>query len=98
MPDSENGLEIRGPLPDASEAHGRAALVLVESLIHVLMERSLLSIGDTKEILATALEVQADAAEAADGASQPLWRSHSLLSAISTSLKHDGDRSDGDAR
>lgn len=95
MPGNDNGLESQRPLPVSSGAHGRAALVLVESLIHVLIERSALTIEDAMDIVATALEVQAEVAEAADGAGQVMWQSHSLLSAIAKSLQNDGNVGDG---
>jgi hypothetical protein len=71
------------------DAHGRAALLLVESLVHCLIERSLITVEDAVEILATASEVEA---EAADDAGDPRMNNNtslSLLEAIKTSLSHD---------
>jgi hypothetical protein len=76
------------PAPDA---HGHAALLLVESLIHGLIERSIISVGDVMDIIETANSVQVDTAEAADGHGAPMWRAHELLSSIARSLGHEAD-------
>jgi hypothetical protein len=78
----------------SSGAHGRAALLLVESLIHGLCEKEVLTAGEAVEIAERALEVQFDQAEAADGAGAPMWRSHDVLSGITASLRID-DRTGG---
>lgn len=72
-----------------TDAHGQASLLLVESLIHGLLERSVLSNGDAISIVESADSVQVDLAKAADGHDVPMWRSHALLSAIAESLKCD---------
>lgn len=92
MPTNDNDPAVRGltPMPDP---HGQAALLLVESLIHGLITRSIISNGDAIEIVEIADSVQVEVAEAADGAGAPMWRSHALLSAIADSLKLDGDGS-----
>lgn len=74
------------------EAHGRAALLLVESLIHGLCEDSTLTAGRAVEIAERAVDVEADHAEAADGAGAPMWRSHALLSVIAGSFRADTDK------
>lgn len=89
MRDNDNGSEPSGLPLHSSDAHGQAALVLVESLIHGLIERSVLTTLDAVEIIERAEEVQADAATAADGAGAKMWQSHGLLSAMSQSLQYD---------
>lgn len=81
----------------SSDAHGQAALVLVESLIHVLCESSTLSNEQAVDVAETAVEVQHDKAEAEteDGGEAPVfnspaWQAHTLLSSIATSLRIDG--------
>ena len=90
MPTDFSDHDHRGltPLPDP---HGQAALLLVESLIHCLQERAILSNSEAIGIVETALEVQAEVAEVADGASAPMWRAHALLDAIVDSMRKDGD-------
>jgi hypothetical protein len=78
-------------IPSPADPHGQAALLLVESLIHGLCENSTLSLDEAIEIAERAVDVQADRAEAADGAAAPLWRSHELLLAITASLRIDGN-------
>ena len=79
------------PLPDS---HGHAALLLVESLIHGLLERSIITLGDAIEIVQIAEDVQVDVAVAADGHGAPMWRSHVLLTTILESLKVDDNGAD----
>jgi hypothetical protein len=90
MPMNDNDPTTRGATIPASESHGQAALLLVESLIHGLCENSTLSNEQAVEITERAVNVQFDQAEAADGAGAPMWRSHALLSAILASLKIGG--------
>jgi len=45
-----------------ADPSGRAAILLVESLLHVMRERSLLSTADLVDIVDTALAVQRDTA------------------------------------
>ncbi len=89
MPESSNLNSDRMPDIPLIDPHGRAALLLVESLMHGLIERSVLTTENVVQITERAEEVQAEAAEAADGAGAPLWFSHGLLTAISRSLRHD---------
>lgn len=67
-----------------NDAHGRAALLLVESLIHGLIARSSLSVSEAVEIVQIAIEVSEDAntAETSSGSDQ-------LLNSIRASLMHD---------
>lgn len=89
MSTNDNDPSMPSVLSHSSDAHAHAALVLVESLIHGLIERDVLTTGDAVEIIESAKEVQADIAEAADGAGVKMWRSHELLSAMSESLRQD---------
>lgn len=89
MPTNDNDPALRqaaAPLPDA---HGQAALLLVESLIHGLCERSTLSVDEAVAIVDRAANVQEDFAHSADGAAAPMWRSHAMLSFIAESLRTD---------
>lgn len=92
MPTNDNDPAAERATPPASDAHGSAALLLVESLIHGLCENSTLSSAEALEIVERAVNVQSDMAQEADGAAAPMWRSHSLLSKIAASLRIDGER------
>ena len=89
---NDNGSTMRSEVPPASDAHGQAALLLVESLIHGLCENKTLDTAQAIDIVERAAEVQADQAEMAGGETGPLWRSHQLLTAITKSLKVDADQ------
>lgn len=85
----DNDPATRGPAPVMPDAHGQAALLLVESLIHGLLARSAITTADAIGIVESAASVQVDVAEAAQGHSAPMWRSHALLTAILESLTID---------
>lgn len=91
MPTNDNDAGMQGVSPLPADPHGHAALLLVESLIHGLCDNGILTADEAIEIAERAVNVQFEQAETADGAGAPLWRSHALLSAITASLKIDGD-------
>jgi hypothetical protein len=91
MSSNDNDSSTRGLAAPSPDPHGHAALLLVESLIHGLLARSMISVADAIEIVETADSVQVEVAEAADGLGAPMWRSHALLKAIADSLKLDLD-------
>lgn len=91
MPINDNDPTMRGATIPSCEPFGQAALLLVESLLHGLCEKGLLSNGEAIEIAERAESVQFDRAEAADGAGAPMWRSHAMLSGIAASLRTHGD-------
>ncbi len=91
MQTNDNDTAPQGPLPPAADPHGHAALLLVESLIHGLLDRAVITREDAIEIVEIANDVQVEIAEASDGASGPMWRSHTLLSAIGQSLLKAGE-------
>lgn len=71
------------------DSHGQAALLLVESLIHGLIERSVITRQIGLNIIETAISVQGDVARAADGTADPMWHAQSLLTRIAESLEID---------
>ena len=66
------------------DAEGQAALLLVESLIHGLVERSVITIEDAIEIVETAEEVMVDLAV---DLGTPADSTMALLAAIRQSLE-----------
>lgn len=80
--DVARGRALRGP-----DAHGQAAMLLVESLIHGLIERSLLTVADAVEIVETASEVKAEIGHDMGDSPATLQASLTLLNAIGDSLK-----------
>jgi len=90
MPSNDNDANGSSNLPDPPDAHGQAALLLVESLIHGLSENGTLANAQAADIAERALDVQRDLVEAAEGAGA-MQRAHSLLSNIVASLNIDRD-------
>lgn len=75
---------LRGP-----DAHGQAALLLVESLIHGLVARDVLSVSDAVEVVEIATEVKTQIAADLGDSPATLRKSLAILQSISTSLKSD---------
>lgn len=86
---NDNGPTMRSDIPLLADAHGQAALLLVESLIHGLCENETLNARQAVDIAERAVEVQLDEAEAAESGAAHMWRSHQLLTAITASLRVD---------
>jgi len=80
----------------AVDAHGHAALLLVESLIHGLCENATLTSTEAAEIADRALDIQLEYAEADGGRTGPMHRAQLLLSGIAASLNI--DQPDDDSR
>ena len=74
---------------DRPDAHGQAAMLLVESLIHGLIARDVITVADAVEIVEIATDVRADTA--ADRGESPAdqRKSLGLLQTISVSLSRD---------
>ncbi|MEQ1955977.1 hypothetical protein [Mesorhizobium sp. CN2-181] len=77
-------MELRGP-----DAHGQAAMLLVESLVHGLIARKVISVADAVEIVETATEVKVEVAAEWGDSPATMLRSLHLLGAIRTSLARD---------
>lgn len=84
MKSDEN--EQASPTERMADAHGQAALLLVESLIHSLIVRSVISVPEAIEIVEVALDVDVEIGADLGEPSSQLSQSHSLLAAISASL------------
>lgn len=75
-----------------TDAHGRAAMLLVETLIHVLIARSILTVADAVELVDDAVDVSRAIALEVGDHSQANDASVTLLMAISRSLRADLQR------
>ena len=73
----------------APDASGQAALLLVESLLHALIARSLVSVVEAIEVVQVARTVKVEMAEEAGEARNSMLRSLEMLRAIETSLAGD---------
>ena len=75
---------LRGP-----DAHGQAAMLLVESLIHGLIARSTLTVRDAVDIVAVATEVKEDVAADLGDSPANMEKSLNILRAVHDSLGND---------
>lgn len=71
------------------DAHGQAAMLLVESLIHGLIALGTITLADAVEVVDTATEVKADIADDLGDSPANVRKSIDLLNAIRTSLSRD---------
>jgi len=74
---------------DHTGGYGRAALLLVESLIHGLVERELLTVREAVEIMEAALEAQVELVEDATNPSASMRQASTLLASLVASLQND---------
>ena len=79
---------INGQL-GSPDAHGQAAMLLVESLIHGLVARSVISVDDAVEIVTIAAEVKEEVAPQLGDTPATMKKSLIMLDAIRTSLAND---------
>ena len=75
-----------GPEPDA---HGQAAMLLIESLIFGLIERSAMSVADAIDVVDAAAEVKVEIGADLGDSPETMARSLHLLAAIGHSLRMD---------
>lgn len=89
MSTNDNDLPVAEAAVTPSDAHGQAALLLVESLIHGLCESATLQTAEAVQIVERAASVQLDRVHVADDAAEISQRSHALLVSIAASLRID---------
>lgn len=71
------------------DAHGQAALLLAESILHALVETSTLSLAEALSVIQTTCEVKVEVAEREGESSRRMHESLSLLRAMSKSFAAD---------
>ena len=74
---------------EGPDAHGQAALLLVESLIHALIAGAVITVQEAVEVVETAADVKQEIAESLGDSPDRLGQSLTLLQTISDSLKQD---------
>lgn len=89
MPSDSSNDNMQGQVPHEPDAHGHAAMLLVESLVHGLIARDVITVTDAVEIVDVAAEVKADFGAEQGESPANLRKSLGLLTAISTSLRAD---------
>ena len=75
--------------PAEPDAHGQAAMLLSESILHGLIARSIISVPEAIEIVEVAAEVKREIAEDLGDSEATMRKSLALLSAIRMSLTND---------
>jgi hypothetical protein len=85
----EDGKTERG-LTKGPDAHGQAALLLSESILHGLVERSVIRMSDAIEIVEIAADVKTEMAFQEEEASSTIRKSLALLASIKLSLETEG--------
>lgn len=89
MPSDNSNDNAEREASHAPDAHGQAALLLVESLVHGLIARDLITVADAVEIVDVAAEVNADVGSDVGDSPARLRKSLGLLDAIGSSLRRD---------
>lgn len=69
--------------------HGRAAILLVESLIHGLIARDVITVADAVEMVDVAVQVSTDISDDPDSSAARVCEPIELLNAIGSSLRVD---------
>lgn len=77
------------PVIDEPDAHGQAALLLTESLIHALVDKGQLSVADAVEVIETAADVKVEVATVAGESKTRMNESLVLLGKMSASFEID---------
>ena len=86
---NDNNAIIPSPTTDLRDPHGRAALLLVESLLHTLIERSVLKVEDALDIITVAIDANEELAADRGEHEDPTNQTTVVLLAILHSLSHD---------
>jgi len=71
------------------DPHGQAALLLVESLLHSLIEKAVLTGHEALAVVEHAAEVKAEIAPDLEDSPEALAKSMALINAIAASLQRD---------
>ncbi|MBC7799431.1 MAG: hypothetical protein H7Z10_02315 [Gemmatimonadaceae bacterium] len=90
---------VEKPIISEPDAHGQAALLLTESLIHILVDKRTLTAAEAVEVVTTAAEVKVEVAEAAGESEARMRESLVLLAKMAGSFEVDrnSDRNRGTA-
>lgn len=77
------------PSIEEPDAHGQAALLLAESTLHMLVEKSVIKVTEAVAVIQTAAEVKAEIATQAGESQERMQASLDLLFRISDSFAVD---------
>ncbi|WP_426265465.1 hypothetical protein [Sphingomonas sp. PWP1-2] len=86
---NDNDLPRAVPRFERPDAHGQAAMLLVESMIHGLIARSVIKLEDAVDMVTVAIDVKMEIAADLGDSHDTMDKSLGLLSAIRDSLSND---------
>lgn len=84
--------QVPTALPDEPDAHGQAALILAESMLHAMVAKSLITNREAIEIIGSAAEIKVEVATAAGESDKRMKQSLALLLKMTKSLASDERR------
>lgn len=79
------------PCDAEPDAHGQAAMLLAESILHALVEKQVLTSAEAVTVVRTTIEVKTEVAGLAGESRGRMEESLALLAAIAMSLETDTD-------
>ena len=93
MPHKANdNLAMRTPPPEGEpDAHGQAALILAESILHALVEAKTMTTRQALDVVHSAEEIKTEVAELSGESETRMHQSLELLKRIGLSLETDID-------
>ncbi|QNE05949.1 hypothetical protein [Croceicoccus marinus] len=94
MTSAHNEVSGSKSFPAEGDANGQAAVLLVESLIHALVARAIITAADAVEVIEVAFDVIEEMSAEEGDRTPAMDRSLAVLSAIHKSLKIDTDSSE----
>jgi hypothetical protein len=77
------------PTHGEPDAHGQAALLLAESILHALVEKAMLTGAEALAVVQTAMEIKLEVATIAGESTGRMEESLALLSTIAMSFQTD---------
>lgn len=91
MPHRANdNLSVRPPPPTGEpDAHGQAALILAESILHALVEQKMMTAEQALDIVHSAEEIKTEVAELSGESETRMHESLELLKRIGISIQID---------
>lgn len=81
----------------ATDAHGRAALTLAESILHGLVARSVLTVDEAADIADSAHEIQGAIADESSGSlidADPVQLLQDISTSLNIDMRRDTDKSE----
>ncbi|WBO24430.1 hypothetical protein [Sphingomonas abietis] len=81
--------ESRPSLPKGPDAHGQAALMLAESMLHTLVDARAITLQDALSIVQTAVDTKVEVGKDSNGQSATMAESLNILGRIATSFEAD---------